>query len=82
MGHPTGHAAQLGKESSPALPLTAIQGRLTSLILMSLDPLGGLSLEGTVGVPKRQSKGMKEAVGKGKLYGFTNRRAAAQHTKG
>lgn len=37
-----------------------------SLILMSLDPLGGLSLEGTLGVTKRQSKGMKEAAGKGK----------------
>lgn len=29
-----------------------------SLILMSLDPLGGMSLEGTLGVTKRQSKGV------------------------
>lgn len=53
-----------------------------TLILMSLDPLGGLSLEGTLRVTKRQSKEMKEAAGKGKCWGFTNRPAAAQHAEG
>lgn len=64
MGHHNGHAAQLGKETSAALSLTASQRRLVSLILMPLDPLGRLSLVGTLGVPKKQSKGKKEAAGK------------------
>lgn len=45
------------QESSPALPLTATQGRLLLLILTSLDTLGGLSLEGTVGSPRGKAKG-------------------------
>lgn len=79
-GHP--NACLPSWERKAPLLFPGHQGVAVSLILVSLGPLGGLALEGTLGVTQRAKQRDQRGSREGEMlkWVFSNRHPAAWHT--